>query len=86
MKLSVVDRSDGQWNLIAVFPLDEPRRVGPLEVRDVTGDGKPDVVFRTFHETTGHFWVEVRIYSTHDGLPSVLRPPHFIPAGAPSAE
>ena len=86
MKLSLVDRRGSQWDLIAVFTLTEPRRAGPLEVRDATGDGRPDVVFRTFHESAGHFWVEVRIFSAHNGLPSVLNPARFNPAGAPARD
>jgi hypothetical protein len=74
MKVSLIDRDGAGWQVLAVFAIDAPRVAGPLEVRDVTGDGKPDVVFRTFHETTGHFWIEARIFSTHAGLPSVLNP------------
>lgn len=86
MKVSLVDHREGQWQLLSVFPVDEPRRAGPLEVRDVTGDQEPDVIFRTFHETAGHFWVEVRIFSAHAGLPSMFRPPSFIPSGEPALE
>jgi len=86
MKLSLMDRQNGQWTLMEVFTLDEPARAGPLEVRDVTEDGEPDVVFRTFRETEGHFWVEVRIFSAEKGLPSVLKPAPFIPLGMPSKE
>jgi ABC-type amino acid transport substrate-binding protein len=86
MKVSLVDRQEGQWELLSVFTIDEPRRAGPLEVRDVTGDHEPDVIFRTFHETTGHFWVEARIFSAHSGLPSMFKPPSFIPSGAPAKE
>jgi len=79
LKIGLADRRTAGWDFETVFALTEPRRVGPLEIRDVTGDGRPDIVFRTFHQTLGHFWVEARIFSQHAGLREVTAPAAFVP-------
>jgi hypothetical protein len=82
MKVSLIDRDSEGWKVTAVFAIGDPSVAGPLEIRDATGDGKPDVVYRTFRETGGHFWVEARIFSAHAGLPSVLNPAPLRPVAA----
>lgn len=79
LKIGLADRGDRGWDFEAVFALAEPRRAGPLEIRDVTGDGRPDVIFRTVHEALGHFWIEARIFSQHAGLREVTEPAVFVP-------
>ncbi len=77
--LHIVDRVDGQWRVIQTFEIAEQTRSGPLEIRDVTGDGKPDIVYRTFSETMGHIWITAHIYTDKVGMSPMNRTPVFRP-------
>lgn len=75
--VSLFDRTGGSWQLIGVFELEGLRRAGAIEIRDVTMDGKPDVIYRSFREVTGRFYVDAHIFSTHDGVPESNTPLEF---------
>lgn len=79
VQLHIVDRVDGQWSMIQSFEIAEKTRSGPLEIRDVTGDGKPDIVYRTFSETMGHIWITAHIYTDTVGMSLMNRTPVFRP-------
>jgi hypothetical protein len=77
--MRLFDEQDGAWTQVRTFDIRESVRTGPLELRDVTGDDMPDLVYRYFHETQGHYWVDVRILSRHEGMPNVFLPAVFDP-------
>ena len=79
VKLHIVDRVDEKWSVIESFDIAEKTRSGPLEIRDVTGDGKPDIVYRTFSETMGHVWITAHIYTDTVGMSPMNRTPVFRP-------
>ena len=74
-----VQLTEGEWKIARTFDVKEYVRCGPLEVRDVTGDGQADVVFRGFHQTLGHYWIDARVFSTHRDMPAVFLPRKFNP-------
>lgn len=78
--VSIMDHSKGIWVPVKVFELPGLRRSGPLEVRDVTGDGKLDIVYRSFIEHPGYFNVEARVFSSQPGLPEATEPLEFNPS------
>jgi hypothetical protein len=80
--IRLYDLEDGAWTVLKTVELREPVRAGPLEVRDVTGDGWPDFVYRCFLETAGHFHVDVHILSRHEGFSPVNAPLPFDPGVA----
>lgn len=67
------------WQVERTYELRDPVFTGPLEVRDVTGDGKQDVIYRCFLETPGHFWVDAHIFSRHEGYTARTSPAVFQP-------
>jgi hypothetical protein len=77
--IRLYDDQSGEWTQVRTFDIRESVKTGPLELRDVTGDGEPDFVYRYFHETSGHYWVDVRIISRHAGMPNVFLPAVFDP-------
>ncbi len=79
VNLSIVDRQSGRWAVIESFPIVEKSRSGPLEIRDVTGDDKPDIIYRTFGETMGHIWVTAYIFTNSVGMAPMIRTPVFRP-------
>jgi hypothetical protein len=82
MRVSLLDRSGDTWTVERTFDIKEKVRAGPLEIRDATGDGIPDVVFRCFHQTRGHYWVDAYIFSQHDEMPAKFLPKRFEPGPA----
>lgn len=80
--LRLYTREGGVWSVQKTVELRDPVRTGPLELRDVTGDGQPDFVYRCFLESPGHFWVDVHILSRHLGFSQMLLPAVFNPGVA----
>jgi hypothetical protein len=81
--LRLYNRSGDAWTPERTLEIRDPVSTGPLELRDVTGDGEPDFVYRYFGESLGHFWVDVRILSRHEGFAAVTSPAVFQPTGSP---
>jgi len=79
VNVSILDPTAGDWVILGIFKIDSLVRSGPIEIRDVTGDGKADVIYRTFSETPGYFDIDAHIYSKHEGLPEVDTPIEFNP-------
>jgi len=73
---------DDAWNVERMYELRDPVFTGPLELKDVTGDGLPDFVYRCFRETPGHFWVDVHVFSRHEGFVATTTPALFQPEGS----
>jgi len=82
LTLQFVQRQEGTWKIMRTADIKEYVHCGPLEIRDVTGDGQADVVFRTFHQTPGHYWLDARVFSRHEGMPAVFLPRKFNPGVA----
>jgi hypothetical protein len=80
--IRLYDQQDGEWIQVRTFEIRESVKTGPLELRDVTGDDEPDFVYRYFHQTAGHYWVDVRIISRHAEMPNVFLPVVFDPGTA----
>jgi len=76
------NRAGESWKCEQQFELRDPVFTGPLELRDVTKDGKPDVVYRTFLETPGHFWIDAHVFSRQEGLGATTVPFVFQPENA----
>lgn len=79
VNVSIYDHRGGEWQLDRTFELKELLRSGPIEIRDVTGDGHADVVYRVFHEIPGRFYVDAHVFSKHAGLKVINDPLAFIP-------
>lgn len=79
VNLSIVDKQSGRWTVIQTFPIAEKSRSGPLEIRDVTGDDKPDIIYRSFSETLGHIWITAYIFTNSVGMAPMVRTPVFRP-------
>lgn len=77
--IRLYDHKSEGWAVERTIELRDPVQTGPLEVRDVTGDGEPDFIYRCFLETPGHFWVDAHIISRHKGLAAVSTPAVFQP-------
>lgn len=71
-----------EWTVERMYELRDPVFTGSLELRDVTGDGKADIVYRCFLETPGHFWVDMHVFSRHEGFEAVASPAVFQPEGS----
>jgi hypothetical protein len=84
VRVSLLDRSGDTWEVERSYDIKENVRVGPLEVRDVTGDKIPDIVLRCFHQSTGHYWVDAYIYSQHEEMREKFLPFRFNPDAATS--
>jgi len=76
------NRSGNEWTVERTLEIRDPVFTGPLEQRDITGDGEADFVYRCFLESPGHFWVDAHILSRHPGWAPVSVPAVFQPAAA----
>lgn len=79
VNVTIYDFRSGGWELERSFELKELVRSGPIEIRDVTGDGRADVVYRAFHERPGHYYVDAHVFSNHAGLKVINDPLAFAP-------
>lgn len=75
--LRFYNRTGGAWAVEKTIELRDPVRTGPLELRDVTGDGEPDFVYRCFFATPGHYWVDALVFSRHEGFSVMPLPAVF---------
>lgn len=80
--IRLYDRTSQGWVVERTVELRDPVQTGPLELRDVTGDGEPDFIYRSFLVTPGHFWVDAHVISRHAGFATVMLPTVFEPTGA----
>jgi hypothetical protein len=76
------NRRGDEWTVERTLEIRDPVFTGPLELRDVTGDGEADFVYRCFLESPGHFWVDAHILSRHPGWTPVAVPAVFQPTTA----
>jgi hypothetical protein len=82
MRVSLFDRSGDTWTVERTFEIKDKVRAGPLEIRDATGDEELDVIFRCFHQSRGHYWVDAYIFSQHEEMPAKFLPKKFKPTAA----